>query len=145
MYRKKAFSTRAWRWYPASFFHPHRPILVILRIVRSRALERGRRWDSLAGVLRAVVAELPDRMEKSAEYHLEWARRAMNAFREHQAASGPVALGDLVVPLKMTASWPLVVVDAQYNKTGVVDLDTGEPKYFGAGYVTRLQGLRRSR
>ena len=102
--------------------------------------------DSFAeGVLRAVVAELPDRMEKSAEYHLEWARRAMNAFREHQAASGPVVLGDLVVPLKTTASWPLVVVDAQYNKTGVVDLDTGEPKYFGAGYVTRLQGLRRSR
>ena len=55
--------------------------------------------DSFAeDVLRAVVAELPDRMEKSAEYHLEWARRAMNAFREHQAASGPVALGDLVVP-----------------------------------------------
>jgi hypothetical protein len=41
----------------------------------------------------------------------------------------------------VSANWPLVVVDAQYNKTGIVDLDTGEPKYFGAGYVARLQGL----
>ena len=48
LYRKKAFSTRAWRWYPASFFHRRRPIFVTVRIVRPRALERGRRRDSRA-------------------------------------------------------------------------------------------------
>jgi hypothetical protein len=80
-------------------------------------------------------------MKKTTSYHVEWARGITKAFREQQSAKGPITLGDLVVPLKMVASWPLVVVDAQYNKTGVVDLDTGEPKYFGAGFVARLQGL----
>jgi len=62
-----------------------------------------------------------------------------DAFHAKKSKPGPVAIGDLVLPLKVSAPWPLVVVDAQYNKTGVVDLDTGERKYFGAGYVTRLE------
>jgi hypothetical protein len=52
-------------------------------------------------------------------------------------------LGDLVSPTKMTVPWPLVVVDAQYNKTGVVNLDDGEPRYFGTGFVGRVQGLQK--
>lgn len=98
--------------------------------------------DSFAlEVLNSISAEQPDSMKRTAAYHVEWARRITKAFHERQRAAGPIALGDLVLPLKMSADWPLVVVDAQYNKTGVVDLDTGEPKYFGAGYVARLQGL----
>ncbi len=92
-------------------------------------------------VLNAIAAEQPDSMERTTAYHLEWARRVTKAFHEHQLAAGPIALGDLALPLKVSVNWPLIVVDAQYSKTGIVDLDTGEPKYFGAGYVARLQGL----
>jgi hypothetical protein len=92
-------------------------------------------------VLNTIAAEQPDSMKRTAAYHVEWARRITKAIQDHQPAAGPIALGDLVLPVKVSANWPLVVVDAQYNKTGIVDLDTGEPKYFGAGYVARLQGL----
>jgi hypothetical protein len=98
--------------------------------------------DFAEDVLSAIAAEQQDSMKKSTTYHMAWARGVAKAFRERQPATGPIALGDLVLPLKMSASWPLIVIDPQYNKTGVVDLDTGEPKYFGAGYVARLQGLR---
>lgn len=92
-------------------------------------------------LLSAVVAEQPETLRQSAAYHIDWARRIAEAFHGKQARNGPIAIGDLVSPLKVSMPWPLVVVDAQYNKTGVVDLDTGEPKYFGAGYVTKLESL----
>ena len=41
LYRKKAFSTRACRWYPDSFFHRRRPISCTRVIERSRAPDRG--------------------------------------------------------------------------------------------------------
>ena len=98
--------------------------------------------DSFASdILLTVVAEQQDPMKKSAAYHMDWARRVTKAFQERHTADGPIGLGDLVLPAKIPVLWPLVVVDVQSNKTGVVDLDTGEPKYFGATYVTRLQGL----
>jgi hypothetical protein len=81
-------------------------------------------------------------MKESTAYHIEWARRVMKAFHEQQRSPAPIVLGDLVWPLKMSVSWPLVVVDPQYSKTGVVNLDTGEPKYFGSGFMGRVQGLR---
>jgi hypothetical protein len=96
-------------------------------------------------VLVAVAAEQQDSVKKSTAYHLEWARQVAKAFDGRQPATGAIALGDLVLPVKMSASWPLVVVDAQYNKTGVVDLDTGEPKYFGAGFLARLEGPQMKR
>ncbi|MCY4056709.1 MAG: hypothetical protein OXG44_01780, partial [Gammaproteobacteria bacterium] len=92
-------------------------------------------------VLNDIAAEQPDSMRRTTAYHVEWARRVTKTFHEHQPIGGPIALGDLVLPLKVSVNWPLIVVDAQHRKTGVVDLDTGEPKYFGAGYVARLQGL----
>ena len=63
------------------------------------------------------------------------------AFQGRQTATGPIALGDLGFAREDDDFWPLVVVDSQDNKTGVVDLDTGEPKYFGSGFVSRLRGL----
>ena len=48
MYRKHAFSTRAWSWEPASFFQRRRPSVLTSVIVRSRARDRGRRRDTLA-------------------------------------------------------------------------------------------------
>ena len=99
--------------------------------------------DDLAQtVLSNTAEEQKGHVLNSTSFHIEWARRIAKTFHERQTVTGPVALGDLVLPVKMSASWPLVVVDAQYNKIGVVDLDTGEPKYFGVGYVARLQGLQ---
>ena len=92
-------------------------------------------------LLSEVVAEQSETLRQSAAYHIDWARRVAEAFHGKKSRNGPVAIGDLVSPLKVSTPWPLVVVDAQYNKTGVVDLDTGEPKYFGAGYVTKLESL----
>jgi len=46
VYRKKAFSTRPWRWYPDSFFHRRRSTSSTAVIVRSRALDRGPRRDA---------------------------------------------------------------------------------------------------
>jgi hypothetical protein len=97
--------------------------------------------DFAADVLSAVVVEQQESMKKSAAYHLSWARQVNRAFQKRYTAKGPIALGDLVFPVKVSVFWPLVVVDPQYDKTGVVDLDTGEPKYYGAGYIARLQGL----
>ena len=100
------------------------------------------RDDLAADVLSFVLVEQQqETVKKSAAYHLDSARGVTKAFQERRTATGPIALGDLVMPVKISASWPMVVVDAQHDKTGVVNLDTGEPKYFGASYVARLQGL----
>ena len=99
------------------------------------------RDDLAETVLSTVTGEQKGAMKESASYHIQWARRVMKAFDKQQRATGPIALGDLVTPLRMVATWPSVAVDAQYNKTGIVDLDTGEPKYFGAGFLVRLEGL----
>ena len=40
LYRKNAFSTRLWRWYPGGFFHRRRPNCFTNVIVRSRAGDR---------------------------------------------------------------------------------------------------------
>lgn len=100
------------------------------------------RDDLATDVLSAVVAEQQqENVKKSVTYHLDWARGVTKAFQERRTVTGPIILGDLVMPLKKPASWPMVVVDAQYDKSGVVDLDTGKPKYFAAAFVARLQGL----
>ena len=100
------------------------------------------RDDLATDVLSAVVAEQQqENVKKSATYHLDWARGVTKAFQECRTVTGPIVLGDLVMLLKMSASWPMVVVDAQYNKSGVVNLDTGKPKYFAASFVARLEGL----
>jgi hypothetical protein len=92
-------------------------------------------------LLKAVVEEAPERRRRSVVYHLDWGRRVTAAFRGKKSTAGSVMLGDIVVPAKIPTPWPLVVVDAQYTKIGVADLDSGEPKYFGTGYVTKLSGL----
>lgn len=98
--------------------------------------------DDLAeAVLSEAAGEQKDSMRECTSYHIHWARGVAKAFRDHQLAAGSIAIGDLVSPSKMSASWPLIVVDAQYSKTGVVNLDTGEPKYYGAGFMVRLQSL----
>ena len=98
--------------------------------------------DHAETILSTVAGEQKDSMKESAAYHIQWAHLVAKAFREKRRATGPITLGDLVSPVKMSVPWPFVVVDAQYNKTGVLDLDTGEPKYFAADFVARLQGLR---
>jgi hypothetical protein len=96
--------------------------------------------DVAEQVLSSVAAAQPASIAESAAYHMRWARQVAQIFSQRPPAGAePIRLGDLVFPLKMAADWPLIVVDAQHNKTGIVDLDTGEPKYFGAGFVARLQ------
>ena len=48
LYRKKVFSTRACRWYLDAFFHRLRPSVFTRLIVRSRALDRGPRRETIA-------------------------------------------------------------------------------------------------
>jgi hypothetical protein len=97
--------------------------------------------DAAQEILADIVAEQKGKTEEVTLYHLQWGRTLARAFSRHQRETGAIGLGDLVEPVKMLASWPLVVVDPQHNKTGIVDLDTGEKKYFGAGFVARLQRL----
>jgi hypothetical protein len=92
-------------------------------------------------LLQAVVAEQSETLRQTATYHIDWAHRLTNAIRATSSSPGPVAIGDLVLPLKVPTLWPLVVIDAQSNKTGVVDLDSGEAKYFGAGYIAKVDSL----
>lgn len=100
------------------------------------------RDDLSTDVLSAVVTEQQqESMKKSATYHLTWARGIMAAFQGKGTAAGPIALGDIVIPVLKTTTGPMIVVDPQTTKTGVLDLDTGKPKYFGASYVSRVQGL----
>jgi len=51
-------------------------------------------------------------------------------------------LGDIAYPAKVADPLPSVVVDVQFAKTGILDLDTGDLKYYAVGYLTRVQGLR---
>jgi len=51
-------------------------------------------------------------------------------------------LEGVAYPAKVKEALPSVVVDVQYDKTGILDLDTGELKYYAVGYPTRVQALR---
>ena len=59
LYRKKAFSARVCRWYPDTFLHRRRPICVTFLMVRSRALERGRRPDTFAVLVGGTTTVAP--------------------------------------------------------------------------------------
>lgn len=96
-------------------------------------------------ILLEITGEQNDGVKESAKYHIEWAREVRKDFQKQQHSAAPILLGDLVLPLKMPVSWPMVVVDPQSSKTGIVNLDTGDPKYFGAGYMARIKGLRTDR
>ncbi len=64
LYRKKAFSTRACRWYPDSFCHRRRPSVATFVIVRSRAGDRRPRRDTfavLSGGTTTVAPRVPPR------------------------------------------------------------------------------------
>ena len=61
LYRKKAFSTRACRWYPDAFFQRRRPISWTAAIVRSRALDRGPCRDTLAVLVGGTTTVAPRR------------------------------------------------------------------------------------
>ncbi len=53
LYRKNAFSARAWRWYPEVFCQRRRPSVFTDLIVRSRAADRGP-WRDTFAVLRCL-------------------------------------------------------------------------------------------
>ena len=68
LYRKKAFSTRAYRWQPDSFFRRHRLIFFTFLTVRSRAFDRSLRRDTLTvlvGETTIVAPRLPAASEKA--------------------------------------------------------------------------------
>ena len=50
LYRKNAFSTQSWRWYPDAFFQRRRPSVFTYVMVRSRAGGCGR-WPDTFSVL----------------------------------------------------------------------------------------------
>lgn len=92
-------------------------------------------------VLSAVSEEVRQSLKESISYHMEWARRIEDAFHDRRRSTAPIALGDIVWPLKMADLGPMVVLDPRSSSTGVVNLDTGKPKLFGTDFVARIQSL----
>ena len=54
-----------------------------------------------------------------------------------ELSEGPVAIGDLVSPLKVSTPWPLVVVWRLLRDRGITP-----PHPFSRGYATRATGAR---
>jgi hypothetical protein len=75
-------------------------------------------------------------------YHIGWARKLAKAARIERLDSCPLALGDVVLPVKGGRAEPSVVLQVQHGKTGLVDLNNGELKYYAVGYLARIGSLR---
>jgi hypothetical protein len=75
-------------------------------------------------------------------YHLGWARKLAKAAGMERLDSCSIALGDVVLPVKGIRVKPSVVLEVQHGKTGLVDLNNGELKYYAVGYLARIGGLR---
>ena len=98
--------------------------------------------DKLAEEVLERVTEEQAGDSEGVSYHLRWGRQLRRAFEQRKKSEGDLRLGDIAYPAKVKEALPSVVVDVQYDKTGILDLDTGELKYYALGYLTRVQGLR---
>jgi len=77
--------------------------------------------------------------EANAQYHLLWAERIERAASGVRKAAESFLPGNIAIPLKLASARPSVVVDVQHNKVGIIDLGTGEPKFFAAGFLAKIQ------
>jgi hypothetical protein len=75
-------------------------------------------------------------------YHVRWAQDLAKSLTKHRPRPSTIALGDIAFPFLVPGAYPSVVVEVQHNKAGLFDLDSGEPKYYASGFLTRVQGLR---
>jgi hypothetical protein len=99
--------------------------------------------DSFATtMLTSVSGEQKNENRDSAAYHLRWAHDLLKVAENKQSNQSPIELGDIAVPLNMKEVPLSIVVDVQSNKLGLLDLNTGEPRYFAMGYLRRIQPLR---
>jgi len=98
--------------------------------------------DLAAAMLTSIIDQQKIENRDSATYHLHWAKGLLDVSKNQQSNSQPIELGDVAMPLKIKDIPPSIVVDVQPNKLGLLDLDTGEPRYFATGYLKRIQGLR---
>lgn len=93
-----------------------------------------------ADVLADVTAEGRGDVGRVA-YHVRWAQELARSIVRRRTSPSPVGLGDIAYPLKVEGVSPSVVVDVQYDKAGLLDLDSGMLKYFKTGYLVRVHSL----
>jgi hypothetical protein len=62
---------------------------------------------------------------------------------EKRRSPSHIELDDVAAPLKLKGAPPSIVVDVQPTKSGLLDLDTGETRYYASGFLAKIQGLRR--
>lgn len=97
--------------------------------------------DSFATeILEDAAAERPGDVTR-ATYHVRWAKALARSVEKHLPRPSIIALGDIALPLKVKGVPPSVVVDAQNEKAGLLNLDSGELKYYASGFLTRIQAL----
>jgi len=93
-----------------------------------------------AGVLADVTSEQQGDVVR-AEYHLRWGQQLATKLGNYRPFESNVALGDIAFPLRVKEALPSVVVDVQPSKAGLLDLDTGQPRYYASGFLARVQEL----
>ena len=101
-------------------------------------LATDRAHDEQAKELLLRMVDEQRRKPGLAQYHLNWARSAEASAKRATEPSKDFRRGDLAVPVKMSARWPLVVAAVEHNKVGVVDIETGELKLFANGFLARV-------
>ncbi|HXG70822.1 MAG TPA: hypothetical protein VNJ04_09460 [Gemmatimonadaceae bacterium] len=96
-----------------------------------------KRDDQADAMLRSVAAEQKSR-EEPVLYHLQWAESVERAAASNRRPAEDLKRGSIAIPLKMASPHLSVVADIQHDKAGIVDLDTGEVKFFKSGYLGRV-------
>lgn len=95
--------------------------------------------DSSAATMLTTVANEQNRERGgSAAYQLDWAHQVSKAGKSNQTHRGVIELGDIAVPLKLKDVPFPIVLDVQLSKCGLLDLNTGEPRYFATDYLKRI-------
>ncbi|MFN7982520.1 MAG: hypothetical protein U0Q11_11730 [Vicinamibacterales bacterium] len=96
--------------------------------------------DSQAGALLVqTLAERPSEAAR-AERHLTWAKRISAAASTSKTpGSGSFRLGDIVVTFKANPPKPFVVSQVLHGKTGVLDLDRLDHRYFADGWLAPVE------
>ena len=95
-------------------------------------------------ILTTAASEQKGNNPERAAHHLHWAQELLRAVKKHRPAPSDIELGDVAKPLKLKEAPISIIVAAQPEKSGLLDLDTGEPRYFASGYLTRIQSLELS-
>jgi hypothetical protein len=94
-----------------------------------------------AAMLTSIAEEQRNECPTRAAYHIKWARQLLVTAKSHTTKPSAVELGDMAVPIKVKGAPLSIVVDVQANKSGLLDLDTREAKFYATGYLSRVLGL----